>query len=130
MASSIVSVSILICMTFIYRIKFGKTNVTKITLLAYYRALLFLTYVLVVCIYYLVMSNWVYTGNEFFEHFLEQNYIWKISMCFEGIKLCFFFTFIFAVQFEYMILDSFIAFQNAFRLEHLEIVKSQYHNIE
>ena len=38
--------------------------------------------------------------------------------------------FIFAVQFEYMILDSFIAFQNAFRLEHLEIVKSKYHDIE
>ena len=71
MAFSIVSVSILICITFIYRIKFGKTNVTKITLLAYYRALLFLTYVLLVCIYYLVMSNWVYRGNEFFEHFLE-----------------------------------------------------------
>ena len=49
---------------------------------------------------------------------------------FVGFKLSFFFAFIYARQFESDILSWFITFQNAFRLENLEIVKSQYHDLE
>ena len=69
MSFAIVAISIVCNITLIYRIKFGRMNVTKITLWPYRRALWFLSFDLIECSYYLIMVNLVHTGEEFFKLF-------------------------------------------------------------
>ena len=53
------------------RIKFGTMSMTKLTLIPYWRSLAFLVWMLFECIYYLVMTEIVFSRDEYFEKFFD-----------------------------------------------------------